>query len=133
MQLLATTLLSFTLGSVASAQSDSMVVTLLGTGTPNPRIEHLGPSTLVEAGGQRLLFDIGRGTTIRFELSVRAEGNSIVSSATNRGQGRLRLQPCHFRDPDVTLQIAQGEIQPPSVLRDAVGSIAVRSSCFVEA
>jgi len=67
MQLLATTLLSFTLASVASAQSDSMVVTLLGTGTPNPRIEHLGPSTLVEAGGQRLVFDIGRGTTIRLE------------------------------------------------------------------
>lgn len=42
-----------------------MTVTLLGTGTPNPRIDRMGPSTLIEAGGQRLLFDVGRGTTIR--------------------------------------------------------------------
>jgi ribonuclease Z len=51
----------------SAAASDSLVVTLLGTGTPNPRIAHLGPSTLVEAGGKRLLFDAGRGTTIRLE------------------------------------------------------------------
>jgi ribonuclease Z len=42
-----------------------MIVTLLGTGTPNARIERLGPSTLIEAGGQRLLFDVGRATMIR--------------------------------------------------------------------
>jgi ribonuclease Z len=47
------------------ASPASMTVTLLGTGTPNPRIERLGPSTLIEAGGQRLLFDVGRGTMIR--------------------------------------------------------------------
>jgi len=40
-------------------------VTLLGTGTPIPSAERFGPSTLVEAGGQRLLFDFGRGVTIR--------------------------------------------------------------------
>jgi ribonuclease Z len=48
-------------------QPQPMVVTLLGTGTPTPRIERLGPSTLVEAGGQRLVFDVGRGTTIRLQ------------------------------------------------------------------
>ena len=48
-----------------SASSASMTVTLLGTGTPNPRIERLGPSTLIEAGRQRLLFDVGRATMIR--------------------------------------------------------------------
>ena len=42
--------------------NDSIIVTLLGTGTPGPRIERFGPSTLVEAGGLRLLFDCGRGT-----------------------------------------------------------------------
>src|SRR5262245_63539942 len=53
---------------IANAQApppSSMTVTLLGTGTPNPRVERMGPSTLVEAGGQRLLFDVGRGTSIR--------------------------------------------------------------------
>ena len=40
-------------------------VTLLGTGTPNPSVERFGPSTLVEVGNQKLLFDVGRGATIR--------------------------------------------------------------------
>jgi ribonuclease Z len=40
-------------------------VTLLGTGTPIPVPDRLGPSTLVEAGDQKLLFDAGRGASIR--------------------------------------------------------------------
>lgn len=40
-------------------------VTLLGTGTPIPSPERFGPSTLVEAGDQKLLIDAGRGATIR--------------------------------------------------------------------
>ena len=40
-------------------------VTLLGTGTPIPRPDRFGPSILVEAGGQKLLFDCGRGVPIR--------------------------------------------------------------------
>jgi ribonuclease Z len=40
-------------------------VTLLGTGTPGPAPDRFGPSTLVEAGDQKLLFDAGRGATIR--------------------------------------------------------------------
>src|ERR1043166_4746716 len=40
-------------------------VTLLGTGTPVPLPDRFGPSTLVEAGGQKLLFDAGRGASIR--------------------------------------------------------------------
>jgi len=38
-----------------------ITVTLLGTGTPQPIIERFGPSILVRAGGQSLLFDAGRG------------------------------------------------------------------------
>jgi len=45
--------------------SNAMLVTLLGTGFPIPLIERFGPCTLVEAGGLRLLFDCGRGTTQR--------------------------------------------------------------------
>ena len=40
-------------------------VTLLGTASPSPRPTRMGPSTLVEAGSQRLLFDAGRGVPVR--------------------------------------------------------------------
>ncbi len=48
-----------------AAPAQPIKVTLLGTGTPNPHPERFGPSTLVEAGSQKLLFDAGRGATIR--------------------------------------------------------------------
>ena len=40
-------------------------VTLLGTGAPPPDPHRFGPATLVEAGDQKLLFDVGRGVPIR--------------------------------------------------------------------
>ena len=40
-------------------------VTLLGTSSPSPSIDRFGMSTLVEAGGERLLFDCGRGAIQR--------------------------------------------------------------------
>ena len=40
-------------------------VVLLGTGTPNPRPNRFGPSILVEAGSERLVFDCGRSCTTR--------------------------------------------------------------------
>jgi ribonuclease Z len=48
----------------AAAQSDFRV-TLIGSGTPVPAADRFGPATLVEAGDQKLLFDAGRGATIR--------------------------------------------------------------------
>lgn len=46
-------------------------VTLLGTGTPAPRPDRFGPSTLIEAGDRKLLIDAGRGATIRlYQLGV---------------------------------------------------------------
>ena len=46
--------------------SDSIKVVLLGTGVgPRINLQQYGASTLVEAGGERLLFDCGRGTTVR--------------------------------------------------------------------
>lgn len=40
-------------------------VTLLGTGTPVPSPTRAGYSTLVEAGGQKLVFDFGRNVSVR--------------------------------------------------------------------
>src|SRR5260370_31569288 len=42
-----------------------MKVTVLGKGTPTPRLGSFSASTLVEAGPERLIFDLGRGSTIR--------------------------------------------------------------------
>jgi ribonuclease Z len=48
----------------AAAPGD-IVVTLLGTGSPEPSATRFGPATLVQAGGLTLLFDAGRGVTVR--------------------------------------------------------------------
>lgn len=40
-------------------------VTLLGTGAPPPRMDRFGPSTLVEVGGKKFVFDAGRGSMQR--------------------------------------------------------------------
>jgi len=49
----------------ADAGDGSLVVTLLGTGSPIPAPDRFGNSTLIEAAGLRLVFDIGRGAPIR--------------------------------------------------------------------
>jgi ribonuclease Z len=55
-----------------AAQGQQIKVTLLGTGCPPPVMNRFGPSTLVEAGEQKLLFDAGRGALQRLtELAVR--------------------------------------------------------------
>ena len=56
----------------AAANAQEIKVTLLGTGTPVPAMNRFGPSILVEAGGQKLLFDAGRGAMQRLaQLKVR--------------------------------------------------------------
>ncbi|MEI9924774.1 MAG: MBL fold metallo-hydrolase [Bradyrhizobium sp.] len=56
--------LASTIPTETRAQSDFRV-TLLGTASPQARVNRFGPSTLVEVGGQVLLFDAGRGVPIR--------------------------------------------------------------------
>jgi hypothetical protein len=54
-------------------------VTLLGSGTPDPSPDRFGPSTLIEAGDQKLLIDVGRGATIRlFQLHIPLSKIDIV-------------------------------------------------------
>lgn len=53
------------LSLVTAASADSIKVTLLGTGVPTPRPTSFSASTLVEAGREKLLFDLGRGSTMR--------------------------------------------------------------------
>jgi ribonuclease Z len=49
----------------AAAHGQQMKVTLLGTGCPPAVMNRFGPSTLIEAGEQKLLFDAGRGALQR--------------------------------------------------------------------
>jgi ribonuclease Z len=57
--------------SKSALADDSIHVRLLGTGSPTPSSSRFGMSTLIEAGDQRLLFDMGRGATIRlWQLQV---------------------------------------------------------------
>jgi ribonuclease Z len=65
--------LLMTVGAVQpyAAEKKEFKVTLLGTGTPFPSITRFGPGILVQAGGQNLLFDSGRGVTQRlFQLKI---------------------------------------------------------------
>ncbi len=50
-----------------AAPAQTFKVTLLGTGTPDPRMDRFGPSILVQAGEKKLLFDCGRGAAQRIE------------------------------------------------------------------
>src|SRR5664279_3600055 len=45
----------------SSLTAPVITVTLLGTGSPQPIMERFGPSILVQAGSETLLFDAGRG------------------------------------------------------------------------
>ncbi len=50
---------------MAESSNDLFRVTLLGTGAPPPTIDRFGPSTLVEAGKEKFIFDAGRGAMQR--------------------------------------------------------------------
>ena len=53
------------------SRDDAFRVHLLGTGSPLYQTDRTGPAILVEAGKQRLLFDVGRGTGQRlFEAGI---------------------------------------------------------------
>ena len=47
--------------------ADYMRVSMLGTGSPRPDTKRMGPAVLVEAGGEYLLFDTGRGVVQRLK------------------------------------------------------------------
>ena len=57
-------------------------VTLIGTGAPPPDPDRMGPSTLVEVGSKRLLFDVGRGAStsiVAYGLNLGAIHNVFLT------------------------------------------------------
>ncbi|MGYP003381969571 len=70
-RLLALLLLAVAAGP-AGAEDPKITISLLGTGCPPAVMNRFGPSTLVEAGQQKFLFDAGRGALQRLvQLGVR--------------------------------------------------------------
>ena len=64
-------LFGVTMASAAQADDGTFRVTLLGSGVPDPQPDRFSASTLIEAGDQKLLFDVGRGATIRlYQLRI---------------------------------------------------------------
>jgi len=62
-----------------SAIAQALKVTLLGTGNPRPTMERFGPSILIEAGRETLLFDCGRGALQRlYQLDVASSDVSAL-------------------------------------------------------
>lgn len=62
---------AFAQGQAPTADAAAIKVTLLGTGSPLLRMDRFGPSTLVEVGKERLLFDAGRGAALRLsQMSI---------------------------------------------------------------
>ena len=56
----------------SATRAQDITITLLGTGCPPAVMNRFGPSILVEAGGQKFLFDAGRGALQRLnQLKVR--------------------------------------------------------------
>ncbi len=63
--LIGTVTVGWTSPASTPVPGQTLTVTLLGTGSPIPLIERFGPSVLVEANGEKLLFDVGRGASQR--------------------------------------------------------------------
>jgi ribonuclease Z len=57
----------FVTAFVFIAFAQDFKVTLLGTGNPRPVMSRFGPSILVEAGKEKLVFDCGRGASQRLD------------------------------------------------------------------
>jgi ribonuclease Z len=57
----------------------ALKITVLGTGSPRPLMTRFGPSVLIEAGGQKLLIDCGRGAPQRlWQLDIPLRDVSTV-------------------------------------------------------
>ncbi len=73
MRILRLPLILFTFGflgvSQSMAQTDTIKVTLLGTGTPQLNPRRMSYSTLIEAGGEVFMFDAGRSAMLQAKKS----------------------------------------------------------------
>jgi ribonuclease Z len=73
---------------------EELKVRLLGTGSPPPVMNRFGPSILVEAGKEELLFDCGRGCLQRLEqlkIATKEVNNLFLTHLHSDHVGDSRL------------------------------------------
>jgi len=85
------------LWSTESLQAQELVVTLLGTGSPTPAIDRFGPSILVQAGTQTLVFDVGRGAHQRLSQAGATAGQVDAVFLTPSVDGSNPAINRHFK------------------------------------
>jgi len=105
---------------------DGIRVTLLGTGTPALRIDRFGPATLVQAGPLNLLFDAGRGVTMRLGQLHMPAGSIDATFLTHFHSDHTNGLPDLYLSGYVPLPLGgrQGAMQlygPPGVAELAQG------------
>ena len=112
-----------------SAGADgSMTVTLLGTGSPIPSADRFGPSTLVEAAGLRLVFDIGRGAPIRLWQKQIPLGSINAHFLTHLHSDHVNGLPDLWMSG--WIQTAFGSRKTPFVLYGPEGTTAMMTSLW---
>jgi hypothetical protein len=78
---------------MAESAENNFGVTLLGTGAPPPVLDRFGPSTLVEVGDHKFIFDAGASR--RNFLPDQTEAGSLHSPAVVRRRDGRGLDPRH--------------------------------------
>lgn len=110
-------------------KKDTLRVTLLGTGIPNPHPNAFGTSTMIEAGEERVMIDCGRGAVIRLAQAGFPVGHTdtvllthfhsdhysglfdLVMTGTIRQPFANRGGPLHVYGPPGVEDIAEGAWQ----------------------
>jgi ribonuclease Z len=115
--------------TIGSAGADgSMIVTLLGTGSPIPSVDRFGPSTLIEAAGLRLVFDVGRGAPIRLWQKQIALGSINAHFLTHLHSDHVNGLPDLWMSG--WIQTAFGSRKTPFVLYGPEGTEAMTASLW---
>jgi len=91
----------------ASASTQEIKVTLLGTGTPIVNFNRFGMSTLVEAGSQKLLFDVGRGVVLRLQQNGTSMGDINGVFVTHLHSDHLTGLPDVYATSELPLAIGR--------------------------
>ncbi len=106
----------------------SMTVTLLGTGSPIPSPDRFGPSTLIEAAGLRLVFDVGRGAPIRLWQKQIALGSINAHFLTHLHSDHVNGLPDLWMSG--WIQTAFGSRKTPFVIYGPEGTQAMMTSLW---
>ncbi len=83
------------LAGTRPARAQEIVVTLLGTGSPALSTVRYGPSILVQAGPENLVFDAGRGAVVRLAQAGVVRPSAVVGAPPAPGVSALFLTHLH--------------------------------------